>query len=111
MLLDLDGCYVSRGKTTPTLHFLCRHGSHAIDAVSFPSLLILSTTVEPTRAPEARVVKLITRMDGGKLPGVPGVRGARESCLYCRRETLTLRAYLAVDVFKALSLEESGFNK
>lgn len=40
--LDSDGCYVSRGKTTPTLHFLCLQGSHAINAVSTPSSLMLS---------------------------------------------------------------------
>lgn len=44
--LNWDGCYVSRGKTTPTLHFLCLQGSHAIDAVSIPSSLMLLPTVE-----------------------------------------------------------------
>lgn len=44
--IQMNGCNVSRGKTTPTLHFLCLHGSHAIDAVSIPSSLILLPTVE-----------------------------------------------------------------
>lgn len=67
--LNLDGCYVSRGKTTPTLHFLCLHGSHAIDAVSMPSSLMLSTTVESRGrryASGAPVLQLATEMDGGK---------------------------------------------
>lgn len=46
MPLNLDGCYLSRGKTTPTLHFLCLQGSHAIDAVSIPSSLMILPPVE-----------------------------------------------------------------
>lgn len=79
MPLGLDGCYVSRGKTTPTLHFLCRHGSHAIDAVSVPSSLMLSPIVEPSRVPDAPVAQLIMKMDGGILPAVPEMGGARLS--------------------------------
>lgn len=66
--LNLDGCYVSRGKTTPTLHFLCLHGSHAIDAVSMPSSLMLLTTVESRGrryASGAPVRQLATEKDGG----------------------------------------------
>lgn len=81
MPLDLDGCYVSRGKTTPTLHFLCLHGSHAIDAVSVPSSLMLSPNFEPPRGSDAPVFRLNTKMDGEDLPAMPEVRGARESRL------------------------------
>lgn len=84
---------MSRGKTTPTLHFLCLHGSHAIDAVSIPSSLMLLPTFESSLCIGAPAGQLVTEMDGRKLPAVNEVRDARDSALRSKRRTLTLRTF------------------
>lgn len=83
--LNLDGCYASRGKTTPTLHFLCLHGSHAIDAVSIPSSLMLLPTVESTLC--IRRPSRSTSHGDGRKRAARSERGAR-----CSRLTPPLQA-------------------